>query len=78
MARCTAMHTAMTAAVSRTAGSSSRANAMNTALFLDAMMMASIFVVLLDLSVIVLISLITLIILRSTARRLGDPRPTFV
>lgn len=94
MARFSAMHTAMTAAVPCTAGSSSCAgmscaasscaNTMNIALILDAILMASIFVVLLGLSLIRVISLISLITLISllvlcvSAYRLKDPRPTFL
>ena len=91
MARFSVMDTAMTAAVPCTADSSSCAgmsraasscaNTMHIALILDAILMASIFVVLLGLSLIrvmSLISLISLLILCLSAYRLKDPRPTFV
>lgn len=88
MTRFSVMNTAMTAAASYAAGSSScadmsraassRANTMNIALILDAILMASIFVVLLGLSLVSLISLVVLLVLCGAAYRLKDPLPAFV
>lgn len=82
MTRFSVMHPAMTAAVCSADNSTcANATAMHIALILDAMILASIFVALIALSSLlglILITLLGLIILGTTAYRLKDTPPAFV